>query len=65
MYQWLIIMNNGNRYIIENNIDDVKNFLDKLFSAGNTVWNLRDNVSGCNAIVINAKHISEILCSGE
>ena len=70
MYEWLIIMNNGNRYIIKTHIREVNKLINTLFD--NEVettlsdWTIvnTSKKDKYNNIVFNSKYISEILYNG-
>ena len=71
MYEWKIIMNNGNQYIIKDNNRNVGDFIHDFFRNDGirtlSVCELRGkNEDGTNYVIINSQYISEVLfCGGD
>lgn len=66
-YEYIIIMDNRNKYTILSEIKNVEEFLHDIYGeSGNriNIFELKKRINNCNCIVIGSYHISEILFNG-
>lgn len=66
-YEYIIIMDNRNKYTILSEIKNVEEFLHDVYGeSGNriNIFELKKRINNCNCIVIGSYHISEILFNG-
>lgn len=66
-YEYIIIMDNRNKYTILSEIKNVEEFLRDVYGeSGNriNIFELKKRINNCNCIVIGSYHISEILFNG-